>query len=200
MIIAFFFFFSPCGKLPFVQMKTFQEKKKKKPHKKSLAKILVEPFVCLFPNVVLMKSRSCVTFCQGQNENKMYPLKTELEREIRQFPCPKTGLSIFRIQIECQELLMLLWLCFHPHPQNATSLFPRLCYHTLNTPCSLWLPPIRNAQLEIFIRVAHRRAAPCVARMGGAPLFPALLWSSSQIKSCHGLSVASLSPLSYPGF
>lgn len=127
-------------------MKTFQEGGKKKPttkHKTSikipLAKILLEPFVCLFPNVILMKSRSCIRFCQSQNENKMYPLKTGLEREIRQFPCSKTGLTIFRIWLKCQELLMFLWLCFHPFTQNATSFFLWLWSHTLNTPFSLWI-------------------------------------------------------------
>lgn len=146
MIIVFqgndycFSFFNPRGKLPFVQMKTFQEGEKKKENMKNpLANILVEPFICLFPNVILMKSRSCIRFCQSQNENKMCPLKTGLGREFWQFPCPKMGLSIFRIQTIRQELLMLLWFCFHPFPQNATSLFPWLCYHTLNAPFSLWI-------------------------------------------------------------
>ena len=44
-----FLFFLPSGKLPFVKMKTFQEKNQ-------LTKILVESFICLFPNVFLMKS------------------------------------------------------------------------------------------------------------------------------------------------
>lgn len=88
----------------------------KNQHKNPLAKILVKDFICLFPNVILMKSRSCIRFCQSHNENKMYPLKAGLEREIRQFPCPKMGLTIFRIKIKHQELLMLLWSCFHPLP------------------------------------------------------------------------------------
>lgn len=39
----------PCGKLPFDKMKTFQEKNQ-------FTKILVKSFICLFPNVFLMKS------------------------------------------------------------------------------------------------------------------------------------------------